>query len=139
MKNLLHREQFYKNLTPVIQGKIIHVLKASKIKNISYKISFFVYCSIGFVFIYYLKKIFFTSKYFYNLDNLFNFTKFIIIINGSILISAYITKTPNENYNKAIISLKNHFLLNICNCKFKCNCKNELVGYFKKQGIDLLK
>jgi hypothetical protein len=139
MEDSFHKQSFYKNLTPIMKEKTIYVLRTAKIKNLSQTISFFAYSSIGLVFIFYFKKEFFNMVFFSSLDNLFTFTKFIIIISGSIFISSYITKTPKENYNKAITSLKNYFIMNICNCRSNCNCRNELIAYLKKQGIDLLK
>ncbi|MDS0527026.1 hypothetical protein NNC19_15135 [Clostridium sp. SHJSY1] len=137
MKNSLLKENFYKNLTPSVQDKFKSLLKAAKIKNASEKISLFIYCTISIIFIYYFKKTFYTVRYFSNLDNVFKFAKFLVIINGSILISTYITKIPKDNYSKAITSFKNVYLLSICNCKLKCNCKTELSAYLKKQGINL--
>lgn len=137
MKNSLSRENFYKNLTPLAESKFISLIKAVKIKNISEKVSLFIYCTIAVIFIYYFKKTFYTVKNFSNLDNVFKFAKFLIVINGSILISTYITKIPKDNYNKAINSFKNLYSSDVCSCKLNCNCKKELSSYLKKQGINL--
>lgn len=139
MKDSLMKEDFYKKLDPKIQEKTYTLLKAAKIKNISQKISTFIYCIIGLLFIYFSRNAFFNPKYFSSINNIFNFAKLLTIMGGTILITGYITKTPKENYDKALTSLRNQFLLKICDCKLNCRCKNELNNYLGKQGINIIK
>lgn len=138
MNNSINNEDFYPNLNSMIKVKIQEVYKTKGLCELSSIISIMFYLALGLLFIYMIKDIIFTSYYFFNLNLLFKFCKILIIISGAIFITSYINKIPKNTYNKSLISLRQLFVLDICNCNSKCNCKNSVLIYLKNQGINLL-
>lgn len=137
MDNSMKNEDFYTNLNSIIKSKIQEVYKAKRLCELSSILSIIFYFVLGLIFIYILKDIFFTPYYSFNLNLLFKFCKIFIVISGAIFITSYINKIPKDTYNKALISLRELFIMDICNCNSKCNCKNSVLIQLKKQGINL--
>jgi len=138
MNKSINNEDFYITLNSVIKTKIQEVYKAKKLCELFALVSITFYCIIAFIFIYIFKDIFFTPYYYFNLNLIFNFCKIFIAISGAIFITSYINKIPKANYKKALISLKELLILDVCTCTSKCNCKSSVIINLKKQGINLL-
>jgi len=138
MKISIINESFYTNLNFVMQAKIHEVYKAHRLCQLFSIISLAFYLIINIIFIYMLKDIFFTSNYIMDLNLLFNLCKIFIVISGAIFITSYINKIPKANYTKAVNSLKELLIMDVCTCNAKCNCKNSVIIFLKKNGINLL-
>lgn len=137
MNNSINNESFYINLLSIIKAKIQEVYKTKRIYKLSVIFSIILYTIQGFVFIYLLRDILFIHNYFFDLNQLFNLCKILIVISGAIFITSYINKIPKDNYTKSLISLKELLTIDVCTCNTKCNCKNSILSYLKKQGINL--
>lgn len=137
MNNSMQNEDFYTNLNSIIKSKIQEVYKAKRICELSAILSIIFYSFLGLIFIYMLKDIFFTTYYYFNLNLLFKFCKIFIVLSGAVFITSYINKIPKDTYKKALISLRELFIMDICNCNSKCSCKNSVLIHLKKQGINL--
>ncbi|HEY5524223.1 MAG TPA: hypothetical protein VIK26_02680 [Clostridium sp.] len=138
MSNSINNEDFYHTLDPRIKSKIQEVYIAKGGYERLAMASIIIYSIIGLIFIYMFKDIIFTTYYFFTLNSLFQFCKILIVISGAIFITSSINKMRKDIYNKAVISLRKLFVMDICNCNSTCSCKNSLISHLEKQGINLL-
>lgn len=132
-------EIFYKNLTDDTKKKLNDFNKQSTIYNYINILSIISFCIVGVIFIYTFSGIFFFKRTIYTTSAMVYYTKYLIIFSLIIYSISQVSKLYEKNLDKSLSSFKACLLRDLCNCSDKCNCRNSLIDFYKKNGYDITK
>jgi len=138
MEKLFKQQPFYNKLDDNTKKLVLNLFKTYKKQKIINNISIYMYLIIGIVFLITFKEIIFFKFYISNINSLFEFCKYFVIIGGLLAFSSILTKKSKNNYEKAFSKLKSYLVMDICVCNKKCFCKNEMIKFLDSLGFYLI-